>query len=472
MPWNKIQNLVPLPFLLAAACMDIPEHSVCGSELICPPHRQCDPQQGKCILGSCGNGIIDDRVGEACDDGNDESGDGCSKECLLELDLTTRLALGGSHTCALSSDAALHCWGAGDYGQLGYGHIDTIGDDETPASAGRVNIGGSVIQVAAGESHTCALLETGAVRCWGRGDRGQLGYGNQSSIIDPLLASEVPVGTAVQLTAGWNHTCALLTSGAVRCWGDGTYGRLGYGNVHSVGDDEMLDSVAEVDVGGRVIQLVAGGNHTCALRVGGRVRCWGHNTYGQLGYGNTFDIGDDENPVSAGDVDVGGPVIQLAAGGNHTCALLEGGAIRCWGLGLYGQLGYGHQGNIGDDETPASAGDVNVGGGVIQLAVGGEHTCALLGGGAVRCWGSGAYGQLGQGNTNNAGGGEMPILNADLGGELVIALAAGNWHTCAIRLTGAIRCWGRGNNGQLGYGNKANIGNDELPSSVGYVSYE
>ena len=110
------------------------------------------------------------------------------------------------------------------------------------------------------------------------------------------------------------------------------------------------------------VPLEAGDFHTCALLQGGAVRCWGQATRGALGYGNTNNIGDDETPAAAGDVNVGGPVVQLAAGSDHTCALLQGGAVRCWGEGADGQLGYGNTNDIGDDEMPASAGDVNVGG--------------------------------------------------------------------------------------------------------------
>src|SRR5690606_34498692 len=209
------------------------------------------------------------------------------------------------------------------------------------------------------------------------------------------------VSRVVQLAAGSNHTCAVVSDGRVRCWGQGTFGRLGYGNTNHIGDDEEPASVGDVDVGGTVTQLAAGALHTCALLDGGRVRCWGAESEGQLGYANVNTIGDDEAPASAGDVDVGGAVIQLVAGWLHTCALLETGRVRCWGEGSGGSLGYGNTNNIGDDEHPATAGDVNLGGDVTQLAADSDHTCAALKGGWVRCWGSNAFGRLGYGNTND-----------------------------------------------------------------------
>src|SRR5690606_36250495 len=147
--------------------------------------------------------------------------------------------------------------------------------------------------------------------------------------------------------------------------------------------DVSSSDVSSSDVSGtsndvpRVVQLAAGSNHTCAVVSDGRVRCWGQGTFGRLGYGNTNHIGDDEEPASVGDVDVGGTVTQLAAGALHTCALLDGGRVRCWGAESEGQLGYANVNTIGDDEAPASAGDVDVGGAVIQLVAGWLHTCAL-----------------------------------------------------------------------------------------------
>src|SRR5690606_23903460 len=169
-----------------------------------------------------------------------------------------------------------------------------------------------------------------------------------------------------QLAAGSQHTCAPLDGGRVRCGGGqypefrvdnlASHGQLGYANMDTIGDDETPASAGDVDVGGAVIQLDANGRHTCTLLETGRVRCWGSNRAGQLGYGNTNNIGDDEHPATAGDVNVGGDVTQLAVGGFHTCAVLKGGWVRCWGYNHNGQLGYGNTNTIGDDETPATAG--------------------------------------------------------------------------------------------------------------------
>jgi alpha-tubulin suppressor-like RCC1 family protein len=257
---------------------------------------------------------------------------------------------------------AVRCWGRGTYGQLGYGNTDKIGDSEVPEAAGDVQVGGRVVQLAAGGYHTCALMETGAVRCWGQGWDGQLGYGDEHLIGDtevPAAAGDVQVGgRVVQLAAGNYYTCARMETGAVRCWGEGTSGQLGYGDTESIGDDELPEEAGDVQVGGPVMELAAGHYHACARMETGAVRCWGAGWYGQLGYGNTESIGDSELPEGAGEVVVGGPVVELATGWDHTCVRTETGAVKCWGRGAAGRLGYGDTLNIGDNETPASAGDV------------------------------------------------------------------------------------------------------------------
>ncbi|MEM1269662.1 MAG: T9SS type A sorting domain-containing protein, partial [Bacteroidota bacterium] len=191
---------------------------------------------------------------------------------------------------------------------------------------------------------------------------GRLGYGNQNDIGNnesPFTAGDVSVGAAVsQVSAGAAHTCALTSGGSVRCWGQGDNGRLGYGNQNDIGDNESPSSAGNVNVGTTVAQISTGASHTCAVTTAGGLRCWGDNFFGELGYANQDDIGDNESPLTAGDVNVGTTVTQVTAGSNFTCALTSAGQVRCWGAGGSGRLGYGNTNNIGDDEAPATAGDV------------------------------------------------------------------------------------------------------------------
>ncbi|HEY6561982.1 MAG TPA: hypothetical protein VI072_32165 [Polyangiaceae bacterium] len=390
-----------------------------------------------------------------------------------------KTAAGGRQSCTLLGTGDVRCWGYGQYGVLGYGNTTNIGDNETPASARTVAVGGTVTQLVPGYYHTCALLEGGRVRCWGRGEFGMLGYGNTRNIGDdetPASAGDVNVGgTVKQLAAGYYHTCALLNSGFVRCWGQGQFGQHGYGHVRNIGDDETPASAGNVSLGGRAIQIEAGGFHTCAILESGAVRCWGAGHSGQLGYAvpGLVAVGDTELPSAMLPVNVGGEVDQISLGEMHTCALLTSGKLRCWGYGEYGQLGYGNRNTIGDNEAPATAGDIRVGENVVYVSAGGQFTCVITSSLAVRCWGENLFGQLGYGDRRNRGDDELPSSYGavNLGGR-VTSLSAGYSHSCVRTEDGEVRCWGSGGGGKLGYARTADIGDDELPVTAGVVAVE
>ncbi len=420
-----------------------------------------------------------DEVGEADADGDGLLGGGCGGDCddgRVGACSVVDIAPGFFHTCALLDVGAVHCWGRGEFGRLGYADVGDIGDDEPPWTAGQVYVGGPVLQLAAGIDHTCALLEGGTVRCWGSAEDGRLGYANDEDIGDdesPATAGDVDVGGAViQLVAGREHTCVLLSSGSVRCWGVGSNGRLGYGDGENVGDDETPAEAGDVAIGGAVELLAAGEYHTCALLEGGAVRCWGAGSGGRLGYGDVSTVGDDELPADAGDVNVGGLVVHLDAGGQHTCAVLDGGAVRCWGA-AGARLGYGNMDAIGDDEDPADAGDVPVGALVESIGAGGHHTCAVLSTGAATCWGIWSGGRLGLGpGVTESIGNDEPASEAgpiDVGGGAVERVVPGDDYTCAYLVAGQALCWGDSGYGRLGYGSIEDVGDDETPAEAGWV---
>lgn len=392
------------------------------------------------------------------------------------------LDAGTNHTCALLTDGGVRCWGFSGDGELGYGNRNTIGDDETPASAGPVSLGAArtATAIAAGDYHTCALLDDGSVRCWGLGADGRLGYGNIRDVGDDEVPGSVgPVflgtGRARAITAGGSHTCALLDNGSVRCWGFAYQGQLGNSSQVTIGDTETPGSVPVVDLGGHTAKAISAGEaHTCALLDNDSVLCWGDNSFGQLGYGNNANIGDDEAPGSVGPVNfgVGRTATAIGAGGSHTCALLNDASVRCWGLGRNGQLGYGDTNNIADSARPNLAGPVNLGRSASAISAGGTHTCARLDDGSVRCWGNGGRGRLGYGSTMDVGDDELPsaVSPVNLGpGRQALAVSPGQSHTCARLDDGSVRCWGYGGNGRLGYCNENDIGDDEAPGSVGPV---
>jgi len=398
-----------------------------------------------------------------------------------------RQDVGRFHSCALLNSASVRCWGYGRDGALGYGNRDTVGDDETPAQAGPVALGPgrSALAVSAGSVHTCALLDNAGVSCWGFGGDGRLGYANTNIVGDdetPAAVGPVSVGgPARAITAGRGHTCAILGDGSVRCWGFGFDGRLGYGNRNSIGDDELPSAIEPVKLGaGRTATAITAGDaHSCAVLDDASVRCWGFGGNGQLPNGNTINIGDDETPdtISPARLGAGRTVKAISAGDFHTCVILDNGTVRCWGFGGNGRLGYGNTDSIGDNETPDAVGTVDLGTGrtAVAVAAGANHSCAILDNGSVRCWGFGRNGRLGYGNTNDIGDNETPgsVPPVDLGaGRTARAITAGGESTCARLDDGSLRCWGNGGNGFLGNCSPNLIGDDETPGSIRALDLE
>ncbi len=398
-----------------------------------------------------------------------------------------RLDAGGAHTCAIYNGGSVRCWGEAAAGQLGYGSTTDIGDSEAVNTAGPVNlgVGRTAVALAAGTAHTCAILDNGTVRCWGEGADGRLGYGNTNKIGDdetPNTAGPVNLGTgrtAVAITAGDKHTCALLDNGTVRCWGKGDFGRLGYGNADEIGDNETPNTAGPVFLGfGRTaVAIAAGVEHTCAILNNGSVRCWGEGAAGRLGYGNTNDIGDDDFPGFSGPVSLGTgrTAVAITAGDHHTCAVLDNGTVRCWGDAANGRVGYGNATDIGDDEAVSTAGPVDLGAGRTALAItaGSAHTCAVLDNNTLRCWGEGDLGRLGYANQSDIGDNEVPgsVGPVNLGaGRTAVVVTAGTAHTCSVLDDGTVRCWGDAAAGRVGYGNLTDIGDDEAPGTAGPVT--
>ncbi|MFN8489079.1 MAG: hypothetical protein U0350_15940 [Caldilineaceae bacterium] len=337
----------------------------------------------------------------------------------------SRIAAGAYHTCALTASGGVKCWGYGGNGQVGDGNSSTYYAPLTILFNGYTSI-------VAGNQHTCALTTGGGIKCWGYNGYGQVGNGTTNNQSLPVTVNATGVLTSVLgLTAGDSHTCALTSSRGVKCWGDNTYGQLG--------DNTTTQRTAPVDVVGMtsgVAALAAGANHTCALTTGGAVKCWGRNDYGQVGDATTTQrlTATNVSGLSSG-------VTALVAGDHHTCALTTAGAVKCWGLNNYGQVGDGTLVAY----RPAPVDVLSLSSGVTKLMAGANHTCALLTGGAVKCWGYNSNGQLGNDTTTDS---RSPVAVVNLGGA-VSDFSGGANHTCAIVGSG-IQCWGYNGNGQLG----------------------
>ena len=396
--------------------------------------------------------------------------------------------------CVLTDRETVRCWGDRKRPLWGYGRSTQgfVG----PRAVGDLPIGGPVAQLAMGAGHECGRMTAGDVRCWGRATGGLLGYGHLNDIGDnetPAGVGSVPIGVSepvVDIGGGDDFVCAVFQSGRVRCWGSNHAGQLGMGHQRqiNVGDDETpADMDSDVLLGGRAVQVAGGRYKACALLDTGKVRCWGLNAedwdwkagevVGQsfgLGYGafGTVEaIGDDEPPSVAGDLALPGIATKIAVGGYHMCALMDDGAVRCWGMGGYGNLGHGRGGaNIGDDETAAATIPLYFESPVVDLAAGYWHTCVSLENGSVRCWGDGSTsGQLGIPGRTRLGVhehvGSVPPVRV---GGPVARIFLYEDGTCAVMRAGGLRCWGY-NGGILGYPFRENIGRGEHPESVGDI---
>ncbi len=429
-------------------------------------------QNGACRVAVCGDGKVS--AGEECDDGNDAIADGCEPG-TCRISRVVQLALGTSHTCALLTGGHVRCWGDNAYNQLGLGHTNSRGD-YLPYEMGPVDLGGSgiAVKVVAAGNTTCALLSDATLRCWGENTYGQLGRGNKESYFGstPNTLGAVPVGgraggaelDVVDVATGGGSTCALLEGGIVKCWGGNHYGQLGAGEDTDFSATTVPEDIPDVDVGGTAIGIGVGGAHACALLSTGRLRCWGENYYGQLGgiVDKNSLVGDDEKPseVSLIPTDPSTTVSSFTTGGNHTCALLANGHLECWGRNSVGQLGIGNTTDIGDtmSESPLD-GEVFLDGAEVRsVTATSNHTCmTFVSNGGVRCWGNNTAAQLGYPHTAHQGGTDstIPINLPDIAfGEGVTATAVfpGELHTCAILSTHAVKCWGRNDKGQIGFG--------------------
>jgi alpha-tubulin suppressor-like RCC1 family protein len=248
------------------------------------------------------------------------------------------LALGAEHACARTSDGNILCWGNNASGQVG---VSTLGDITSPQQVAGVS---GAKQIVAGDQHTCALLGSpGAVSCWGANDNAQVGNGStQAAVTSPAMVAGVT--DAVELVGGGEHTCARRLSGGVTCWGYNYLGQLGNGSTLPTRATQP-QTVVELD---DAAQLAAGRYHTCALRKGGSVACWGLNAKGELGDGMTQD---SSSPVAVMNLSA---ATFVAAGSWHTCAATAPGQVLCWGDDLGGQLGDGRVTNTANPE-PISA---------------------------------------------------------------------------------------------------------------------
>lgn len=347
------------------------------------------------------------------------------------------VSAGENHTCAMANDGSVQCWGLNQSGQLG--NNTTTNSFTTVTVAGLSN----VIGLTTGLNHTCALQLNGTVSCWGENSAGQLGNGTLTAVSLVPVAVQGLTNT-VALAAGERHTCALSANGGVSCWGDNSFGQLIGVSPNASGSF----STTPVTVPGVTNAVAVSGPdaNTCALIANGNVLCWGFNGNGRLGTGVFSSAYSTPGPVK-GLIDA----IALTSGHGHTCALRAGGTVVCWGFNDHGELG---NDQTGDQSTPV--GVVSLAG-VVSVSAGGYHNCAITTSGAMYCWGNNNQAQLGDGTQINR---LLPTLVPGLTDAVMVTAGSNtafqipnNQHTCALRSSGSLSCWGTNIVGQAGTGN-------------------
>jgi len=411
-------------------------------------------------------------------------GDGSNASRSVPVDVSglssgvSAISAGDGHTCVVTTVGGVKCWGYNAFGQLGIG---SVASSLTPVEA--IGLSSGVSAISAGSLYTCAVTTAGGIKCWGDNFTGQLGDGSTTSRSVPMDVSSLSSGVS-SVSTGNYHTCTVTTAGGVKCWGDNFSGQLGDGSTNT--------SSVPVDVTGLssgVSSVSAGGNHTCAVTTAGAVKCWGYNGVGQLGNGNT---NTSSMPVDV--VGLSSGVSAISTGDGYTCALMTAGGVKCWGYNFAGQLGNGNtntssvpvdvvglssgvsaisagsyhtcaltaaggvkcwgendNGQLGTGSTisgiPVDV--IDLSSGVSAISAGLQHSCAVTTAGAVKCWGDNFYGQLGDGSTTSRG---VPVAVNGLGNG-VSTISAGGSHTCAVTTAGGVKCWGDNNFGELGDGN-------------------
>jgi alpha-tubulin suppressor-like RCC1 family protein len=326
----------------------------------------------------------------------------------------------------------------------------------TPSAARSVVLP-TTLQVSAGTEHTCAVMPDRTARCWGANFNGQLGDGTTDASSQPvsvLSAPGIPLTGVARIASGGNHSCAVMTDTTVRCWGLASNGQLGNGADQS--DPPALTATTVLAPGSGsepltgVQDATAGLLHTCAWSAAGAVWCWGDNTDGQIGIGSVAPRFDRAQVVTIP------AVTSLATGDYHTCAALADTTARCWGYNIDGQLGIG---TIGPDQTSplvvktAPSSDLT---GVTRIHAGAGYSCATMTDRTAYCWGDDAFGQMSDGDPED----DSPFAaivkrTAFTSQGDIVSLGTGDYFACAALVDRNVACWGDDSSGQLGDGTKS-----------------
>jgi alpha-tubulin suppressor-like RCC1 family protein len=421
-------------------------------DVSCDPGRTCDRGTcvGACFDPAKTDAVdrSDPTCGECqrCEGGScvpveDGTPCGCTEtdECKQGECVTSRpvrkVIVGKNHTCAILDDISLWCWGDDRTGQLGNG--EQSGDQPAPTLVGG---DGAWAQGDAGADHTCLLNFGGGRKCWGWRGSGALGIGStEDGVEESPVEGPSDDPSWSRLTAGRRHTCGVTEDNRIYCWGLNGRGQAGV----DPEQEGTVGSPAPLDERTDWASVSGGGFHTCARRQDGTIWCWGLNDSGELGVGDTVAR---HTPVQTGcpDGECIDDWVSITSGAFHSCAIREGGELWCWGGNLNGQLG------VGPTMDTDSTRPLQVESGTWRAVQGGtSHTCGIRQDGTLWCWGENDDGQLGVGNTNRRA---QPTAVEVRTPNDWFAVRPGGAHTCAIRSDGSLWCWGSNDQGQLGHG--------------------
>ncbi len=382
------------------------------------------------------NCVVTSTAGARCWGANSagQLGDSSTTDRLTSVNVTgltsgvSKVFAGSYHTCALTTAGAMRCWGSNTYGQIGDGTTSM-----RTTSVVVTGLASGVSDVAAGNTQSCAVTSSGGAKCWGENFYGEIGDGTYTQRTTQVDVSGLTSGVS-SISLGVSHSCALTTSGNIKCWGRNHNGQIGNGF-----SSFKTTSVDVTGLTSGISNISAGGAHSCALTSAGGVKCWGYNNFGQLGDGTT-------TPQRTSPVDVTGltsGVSTISTGTNHSCALTSTGGVKCWGQNSGRQLGDGTS-----THRPIPVDVTSLTSGVAKISAGSSHTCAVTTTGGAKCWGSNSNNQLGDGTTTIR---PTPVDVTGLTSGIAEISAAWS-HSCALTTTGGVKCWGFNSNGQLGDG--------------------
>jgi alpha-tubulin suppressor-like RCC1 family protein len=371
-----------------------------------------------------------------------------------------KLSAGVYSTCSINSNNRLYCWGSNSSTQLGQGSKAKFSYGTRPYPV--KGLKAVPVGVSNGYSSACSLLVTGSISCWGKNSSGALGAANNGGFARSAQSAAsliAPWLTPSNEATGASHFCFRDNNSTVKCQGANNLGQLGNGTNANSSTATQVAGITAVSEATRATRVASGANHSCALMDNNNVKCWGVNNFRQLG--------TPTNAVPSSNIPVDVPglpnnITQLASMADHSCGIHSGGAVSCWGANSYGQLG--------DGTVAPFKGAVDVAGlgaDARQISAGVSHTCALIAGGGVKCWGSNEFGQLGNGNATTS---SKPVSVIGLS-RPASEVSAGGYHSCARLDNNEIYCWGRGTKGQLGNGGNSNSLNAVKVQPVGGVRY-